>query len=130
MLRSFPEHDRRRPKKHHGATTKLTEGTKNLKKHARKILRSIGRVQKRTRQGNSCRSQGVWPDIRPEHQTIPRKRRKKKIWKGIASSRKQTLLGEVTAGGGKVARARSERAGDLDGYATGLSTKLEEEEEE
>ena len=40
-------------------------------------------------------------------------------------------MGEFAAGKKEsVARARSERAGNLDGYATGLSNKPEEEEEE
>ena len=88
----------RRPNKHHMATTNLTEGTKNSNKHARKISRSTGRVQKRARQVHARRRQGAWTDIRPEQKTIPRKKRKKKIWKGIANSRRQTLSGEVTYG--------------------------------
>ena len=62
-------------------------GVKNLKKQAWKRPRSTGHVQKRARQGHTCRRQGAWTDIRPEQQTIPRKNRKKKIRNGITSSR-------------------------------------------
>ena len=89
---------RRRPKKRYRATTNSTEGTKNLKQQARKRSRSIGRMQKRAQQGHARRRQGAWPDIRPEQKTIPKKKRKKKIRRGIASSQIRTLSGEVADG--------------------------------
>ena len=87
----------RRPNKRYMTTTNLTEGTNNSKQHARKRLHWTGRVQKRAKQGNALISQGSWTGIIPEQKTIPMKKRKKKIWKGIANSRQQTLSGEVTA---------------------------------
>ena len=98
---------RRKPKKHHMASTNSTEGTTNSKKKARKRSRSAGRVQKKARQGHAHRRQGAWTDIKPEQQTILRKRSTKKIRKVITSSWRRTLLGEVAA---KEKKARREHA--------------------
>ena len=87
-----------RPKKHHRATTNSTKETNNLKEHVGKRLRLTRREQKRERQRYTSRRQAAWPDTRPEQQTIPRKRKNNKFQKEIASSQRQTLLGEVAAG--------------------------------
>ena len=70
-------------------------GGDKLEEDAQKRSRSIGRVQKRAWRGHACRRQGAWPYIIPKQQMIPRKRRKKKIRKGLTSSRRRTLSGEV-----------------------------------
>ena len=106
---------RRRPKKRYRATTNSMKGTKSSKKHTWKRLRSTGSVQKRAQQGHTLRRQGAWPDIRPEYQTIPRKMRKKKIRKGIASSRRQTLSGEVVARKNKARQGHAKKRGTWPG---------------
>ena len=95
------------PKKHNRETTNSMEGRKNLKKHARKRSCLTGRIQKRVRQWHALRRQGSWPDIRLEQKTIPKKCRKKKFRKGIASSRQQTLLGDVAVGKKKAPRGHA-----------------------
>ena len=63
-----------------------------------------------------------------EQQTILRKRSKKKIRKGIASSRGQTLSREALLGKRKRGEGTLVKGGKLVGYATGLANEPEEEE--
>ena len=100
------------PNKRYRSTTNSTEGTKNLKQHEQKISRSTGHVQKRAQQGHAHRRQVAWMNIRPEQKTIPEKKRKKKIQKGIASSRRRTLSGEVAAGKNKSRRGNAREKGE------------------
>ena len=58
---------------------------KDSKQHARKRSSSTGHVQKGAQKGNFYIRQGAWPDIIPEQKTIPKKKKKKKIWRRIAS---------------------------------------------
>ena len=74
------------------------EETKNYKQHVQRRSCSTGRVQKRAQQGHTHIKQGARKDKRLEQKAIPKKKRKNKIWKVIASSRKRNLSGEVAAG--------------------------------
>ena len=85
------------PKKRYRTTMNLTEGTNNAKQHARKRSSATGHVQKIAQQGHAHKRQGAWLNIRTEQKTIPKKKRKKKIQKGIASSRRRILSGGVAA---------------------------------
>ena len=105
-------------------------GENNSKKHARKRSRSTGLVLKRAQQGHARRRQGAWPDIRPEQKTIPRKRRKKKIGRELQQPSTNPIGGSCGWEQEIAARARSERAGNLAGYATRLSNKPEEDKKE
>ena len=96
---------RRVQKKNHRATTNLTERMTNWKKRVRKRTRLTRHAQNRAQHRHDCRDQGTWPDIRSEQQT----RRKKKIRKGTASSRRRTLLGEVTAGKKKARQGHAQK---------------------
>ena len=82
----------------HRATINLTERTKNSRKHDRKITLSTQRTQKRAQRGHARRGQGTWPGMQQEQLTSSRMIKKKKMRKGIASSRQRTPSGGVTAG--------------------------------
>ena len=110
-IRTTAKKRQRRPKKYNRATTNSMEGTTNSKKHAQKISCFTGRVQKRARQGHARRRQVVWPDMQPGQKTIPGKRRKNKIRKGIVSSQRRTLLGEVAAEEKKARRGHARKDG-------------------
>ena len=94
-----------------------------------------GRVQKRAQQGHARIKQGAWPDIIPEQKTIPKKKKKKKILKGIASIQRQTLSGEVADGKKKSRQGHARKKGGTwpgmqRGYRTNQKRREEEEEEE
>ena len=115
----------------HRATRSLTERTTNSRKHTRKRMRLTQCAQKITQQGHARRGWGTWPGMRRERQMGPRRRKKKKMRKVITSSCQGTLLGEVTAGQKKARREHaSQRAENLDGYATGMADETGEDEEE
>ena len=97
---------RRRLNRCHRETKNLKEQAMNSRKHAhkrmcptqceRKRTCSTQSAQKRARQWHNQRGQITWQDMRHEQQTILRRRKRKKMRNGIASSWRQNLSGEVT----------------------------------
>ena len=63
-------------------------------------------VHKRERQGHACRGRRIWPDLRWGQQTSLRRMKKRKTRQEIASSRRGTLSGKVTAGETKMRQRR------------------------
>ena len=122
---------RRIPNKHHRATTNSTEGTKNLKKHAQKKSRLTGRVQKIAQQGNALKKARSMDGYKTRTANDPEEEEEEENLEG---NHKQPATNPIGVSHSwekeSAARARSERVGNLDGYATGISNKPEEEEGE
>ena len=103
----------------------------NLKKHTRKRSCSTGRMQKRARRGHALQKARCMAG----YKTVTEKNSKEEEEEeNLEGNCKQPATNPI--GGShswekeNAARERSERAGNLDGYATGLANETEEEEEE
>ena len=80
------------------------EQATNLSKHTRDRTRSMHHAHKRVRQGPARRGQVACPGMRRGRWMSLKRRRKSRMWHGIASSWRGILPGEVTGGETKMRR--------------------------